>query len=103
MDGEGVSSHIPWSDRGCSGTPIKICLQPGGLKDKASLRMHSSDYVADLRAEIARWWEGLRGLTNSSPHALRIITQGQEICTEHDERTLQDVGFKDNQVNVFYM
>lgn len=31
---------------------------------------------------------------------LRIITQGQELSSEYDERTLLDVGFKDNQVMV---
>jgi ubiquitin carboxyl-terminal hydrolase 34 len=30
---------------------------------------------------------------------LRIITQGQEITSEYDERSLADVGFKDNQVS----
>lgn len=29
---------------------------------------------------------------------LRIITQGQELSSEYDERTLGDAGFKDNQV-----
>lgn len=33
-----------------------------------------------------------------SEGALRIITQGQEITSDYDERSLVDVGFKDNQV-----
>lgn len=29
---------------------------------------------------------------------VRIITQGQELTTDSDEKTLGDMGFKDNQV-----
>lgn len=29
---------------------------------------------------------------------LRMITQGQELTIDYDERTLYDMGFKDNQV-----
>lgn len=34
---------------------------------------------------------------------LRIITQGQELTSEYDERSLGDAGFKDNQVGSFYL
>lgn len=29
---------------------------------------------------------------------IRMITQGQELTTECDEKTLQEIGFKDQQV-----
>lgn len=56
-----------------------------------------------------RRWENLQGNSGSGVAApvlglllsegpLRIITQGQELSSEYDERTLLDVGFKDNQV-----
>ncbi|XP_058056030.1 ubiquitin carboxyl-terminal hydrolase puf [Anopheles bellator] len=117
------------------GPPIRIILQPAGVPDKSVLHLHASDLVADLKAEIAKWWEtppedkesvGVSGegignipvpnctpteakttpggntapvlglLLNDGP--LRIITQGQEITSEYDERSLADVGFKDNQM-----
>ena len=36
----------------------RIVVQPGGaISEKITLDMKSSDLVADLRAEIAVWWE----------------------------------------------
>lgn len=54
-------------------------------------------------------WENLQGTSNSGVSApvlglllsegpLRIITQGQELSSEYDERSLGDAGFKDNQI-----
>lgn len=55
-------------------------------------------------------WETLQGGAKSSGVAapvlglllsegpLRIITQGQELTSDYDERSLGDAGFKDNQV-----
>ncbi|XP_035782430.1 ubiquitin carboxyl-terminal hydrolase puf-like isoform X2 [Anopheles albimanus] len=110
------------------GPPIRIVLQPAGVPDKSVLHMHTSDLVADLKAEVAKWWETLTEkhsslntsndgnspcppattAANGSPAPvlglllndgpLRIITQGQEITSEYDERSLADVGFKDNQM-----
>lgn len=61
------------------------------------LELLSTDYVAELRAEVTVWWESLH---KSSPNdgPIRIITQGQELTTEFDEKTLSEVGFKDMQV-----
>lgn len=73
--------------------------------------MHTSDLVADLRAEISVWWEGkltggegvsmLGSLLGSnmltSPPQLRLISQGQEITPDLDERSLAELGFKDFQ------
>lgn len=58
---------------------------------------------------MCRRWENLQGSSTSGVSApvlglllsegpLRIITQGQELSSEYDERTLIDAGFKDNQV-----
>ena len=56
--------------------------------------MHTSDLVADLRAEISMWWEGRAGAECGGsmlgsllvgpalppqPAQLRLISQGQEI------------------------
>ena len=42
-----------------SSAPLRIVVQPGGVvTEKVTLDMHAVDLVADLRAEIAVWWEG---------------------------------------------
>lgn len=108
LEGRGIISHSALRAEG-PGPPIKIILQPGGLPEKSYLHLYQTDLVADLKAEIAKWWENLQGTIKSSGGApvlgnllsdgpLRIITQGQEITSEYDERSLIDVGFKDNQM-----
>lgn len=109
LEGQGFSSHSALRNDSI-GPPIRIILQPGGLPDKSILHLHTTDLIADLKAEISKWWETLQGGAKSSGVAapvlglllsegpLRIITQGQEITSEYDERSLSDVGFKDNQM-----
>lgn len=110
LDGKGINSHSNFRSEG-PGPPIKIILQPGGLPDKSILTLSQSDLIADLKAEIAKWWENLQGSVKTgggstapvlghllSEGPLRIITQGQEITADYDERSLMDVGFKDNQI-----
>lgn len=53
-----------WAQSGASvcgsnieGSPLKVIIQPGGVNVKASLDMHNTDYIADLRAQITIWWE----------------------------------------------
>lgn len=109
LEGQGFGAHSALRNDSI-GPSIRIVLQPGGLPDKSILHLHTTDLVADLKAEIAKWWESLQGGAKSAGLAapvlglllsegpLRIITQGQEITTDYDERTLSDVGFKDNQM-----
>lgn len=109
LDGDGFGSHSALRNENI-GPPIRVILQPGGLPDKSVLHLHTTDLVADLKAEIAKWWEILQGGVKTSGATapvlglllsegpLRIITQGQEITSEYDERSLADVGFKDNQM-----
>lgn len=109
LEGKSFGSHSSLRNDGV-GPPLRVVLQPGGLPDKTILHMHTTDLVADLKAEIGKWWESLQGgvknLGASAPvlglllseGPLRIITQGQEITSEYDERSLSDVGFKDNQM-----
>lgn len=67
---------------------------------QVSIEMLSSDYVAELRAEVTVWWESLRAKPpTQSDGPIRIITQGQELVTEFDEKTLGEIGFKDSQVS----
>lgn len=69
------------------------------LAVQVSIEMLSSDYVAELRAEVTVWWESLRAKPpTQSDGPIRIITQGQELVTEFDEKTLGEIGFKDSQV-----
>lgn len=75
-----------------------ICFPQG------TLELQSWDLVGDLRAEVGHWWEGLQqqGATQDSPSCqpglLRMITQGQELTADLDEKPLADLGFKDLQV-----
>ncbi|KAL4238015.1 Ubiquitin carboxyl-terminal hydrolase 34 [Mactra antiquata] len=96
---------------------IRILLQPTGLGEKTQIEMSSSDFVADLRAEVTHWWEQLQkqhtgqqgepGLGNSlltpilgamlGDGPVRMMTQGQELPCEVDEKTLSEMSFKDGQ------
>ncbi|KAL5285273.1 USP34 family protein [Megaselia abdita] len=92
------------------GPTIRIILQPAGLSEKSVLHLHANDLVAELKAEISKWWEHLQGENQStgatapvlgyllSEGPLRIITQGQELTSDYDDRPLGEVGFKDNQI-----
>lgn len=64
LDGEGVGSHAQLvGDKGAA--TIRIVLQPAGNHEKATLELLTTDYVADLRAEVAKWWETIQVLLNS--------------------------------------
>ncbi|XP_055847912.1 ubiquitin carboxyl-terminal hydrolase puf isoform X2 [Episyrphus balteatus] len=109
IEGKGIGSHSNLKNEG-TGPSIRIVLQPAGLSEKSLLHMHSCDLIAELKAEISKWWENLQGGARASgvtapvlglllsEGPLRIITQGQELTSEYDERSLGDVGFKDNQI-----
>uniref|UniRef100_A0A1A9ZZN0 ubiquitinyl hydrolase 1 n=1 Tax=Glossina pallidipes TaxID=7398 RepID=A0A1A9ZZN0_GLOPL len=108
IEGQGIGSHSNLKNEG-GGPSIRIILQPNGLSEKSVLHMHNCDLIAELKAEISKWWENLQGSSTSGVSApvlglllsegpLRIITQGQELSSEYDERTLIDAGFKDNQI-----
>ncbi|XP_060650890.1 LOW QUALITY PROTEIN: ubiquitin carboxyl-terminal hydrolase puf-like [Drosophila nasuta] len=104
IEGKGIGSHSNLKNEG-GGPPLRIVLQQAGLSEKSLLHMHTCDLIADLKAEVSKWWESLQSgmaapvlglLLNDGP--LRIITQGQELTSDYDERTLGDAGFKDNQI-----
>ncbi|XP_053405325.1 ubiquitin carboxyl-terminal hydrolase 34-like isoform X2 [Mercenaria mercenaria] len=100
---------------------IRILLQPAGLGEKTQVEMSSTDLVAELRAEVTNWWEQLQkqqiqagqqreasGLGSSlltpilgamlGDGPIRMITQGQELTCEIDEKTLSEMSFKDGQI-----
>ena len=61
--------------------------------------MQLTDLVADLRAEITAWWESKLANPNlETVGPLRLITQGQEINCETDEKNLAEMSFKDLQL-----
>lgn len=104
IEGKGIGSHSNLKNEG-SGPPLRIVLQQAGLSEKSLLHMHACDLIADLKAEVSKWWESLQSgmaapvlglLLSDGP--LRIITQGQELTSDYDERSLGDAGFKDNQI-----
>ena len=57
IEGKPVSSHADLVEVRHSSL-IRINVQPGGaICEKVTFDMHTSDLVADLRAEISVWWE----------------------------------------------
>ena len=124
IDGHGVSTHAELLDLRSVG-PIRVVVQAAGFQEKVTLEMQASDLIADLRAEISAWWEGRisaernamaaaareggGGSGGNLHHAqllgtilgdgpLRLISQGQEISADFDEKNLMDYGFKDLQM-----
>ncbi|KAL3873492.1 hypothetical protein ACJMK2_036602 [Sinanodonta woodiana] len=118
IDGRGVSSHQrSLVDK--QAAQIRILLQPAGMGEKTPLEMSSTDLIAELRAEVARWWESLQKQTVQQQDAegchgnslltpilgamlgdgpIRLITLGQELTCDMDEKTLGEMQFKDNQL-----
>ncbi|CAH1163705.1 unnamed protein product [Phaedon cochleariae] len=106
LEGKGIGSHsAALSDR--PSTQIRLIVQSGSSSERCFLDLLSTDYIADLRAEIVKWCEGLQQMktetnentkTKAGDTWIRIITQGQELSIENDEKTLAEMGFKDNQM-----
>lgn len=64
LEGKGISNHsASLGDRSC--TPIRLIVQPGSSTERCFLDMLHSDYVADLRAEIVKWCEGIQQVSSS--------------------------------------
>lgn len=113
IDGQGVSTHAELVDLRTVG-PLRVLVQTAGFQDKVTFDMQATDLIADLRAEITAWWEGklsqLKALAAEKQQhhpllgsilnegTLRLITQGQEVSHEADEKSLLELGFKDFQV-----
>ncbi|XP_046627893.1 ubiquitin carboxyl-terminal hydrolase 34 [Neodiprion virginianus] len=117
LEGRGAGSHVAMNTSE-KGQQIRIFVQPAGIPDKTSFTLLSTDFVADLRAEVAKWWDDTQNsqdkastaLGNSSANGssvlgslltdgpIRMITQGQELTIDFDEKTLQEMGFKDGQL-----
>ncbi|KAG5873618.1 hypothetical protein JTB14_023780 [Gonioctena quinquepunctata] len=106
LEGKGIESHsAAINDR--PSTPIRLIVQSGSSSERCFLDMLSTDYIADLRAEIVKWCEGLQQIKNETNENnktkagdtwIRIITQGQELTIDCDEKTLAEMGFKENQM-----
>jgi ubiquitin carboxyl-terminal hydrolase 34 len=59
LEGRGVGSHAQLvGEKGA--VPIKVIIQPAGYHEKVTLELQSTDFVADLRAEVAKWWETIQ-------------------------------------------
>ncbi|ESO90146.1 hypothetical protein LOTGIDRAFT_164457, partial [Lottia gigantea] len=118
IDGCGIHSHQQHRFEK-QPSPIRILLQPGGMSDKTQLEMMTTDLVAELRAEVTRWWddlqkqqqqqrqqlEGSHGIQlspilGSMLHdgPIRMITLGQELTVDTDEKTIGEMQFKDLQL-----
>lgn len=90
---------------------IKIICQISSLNEKVIFEMNYNDYVGELRAEITNWWtklinkikSGHELITNKKINLnfegpLRLLSQGQEITSNLDEKTLVEMNFKDGQL-----
>ncbi|CAH1793285.1 unnamed protein product [Owenia fusiformis] len=118
LDGMGVFSHQK-GVKDKQSTPIRVVLQPAGHAEKITIEMMSTDQIADLRAEVTRWWSALQkqeqkikkqqaaGTTSMLTPILgsmlgdgpiRMITLGQELSFDVDEKTLSEMQFKDQQL-----
>ncbi|XP_062912032.1 ubiquitin carboxyl-terminal hydrolase 34 isoform X4 [Mobula hypostoma] len=117
IEGTGISSHLKaLSDK--QSLPLRIVCQPAGLPDKMTIEMYPSDQVADLRAEVTHWYENLQkeqmsqqaqlqefgqssrqgDFTGGLMGPVRMISSGHELTTDYDEKTLNELGFKDMQM-----
>ncbi len=77
------------------------------MAERVTLEMRHMDLVADLRAEVAAWWEsrmqqqqpqGQQHKAKVGEGPLRLLTQGQELSADMDEKSLAELGFKDQQL-----
>lgn len=118
LEGRSAASHVAMNTSE-KGQQLRIFVQPAGIPEKTSFMLLNTDYVADLRAEVAKWWDDTQnaqeksaistqntGAQNSgsvlgsllTDGPIRMITQGQELTIDFDEKTLQEMGFKDGQL-----
>lgn len=125
LEGRGAGSHIAANTSERS-QQIRVLVQPAGISEKTTFTLLSTDYVADLRAEVSKWWDDTharlvdnddnktivgqtsKSIVGSSTGSvlgslltdgpIRMITQGQELTIEFDEKTLSEIGFKDGQL-----
>lgn len=101
LEGHGIMSHVIQNDKNAA--TVRLNINPAMLEEKLTLDMPSTDYIADMRAEIAHWWESqydnLVARKLPTDGNIRMIALGQEITSDFDEKTIQETGLKDNQVN----
>lgn len=118
LEGRGVASQCYVAmNTSEKGQQLRIFVQPAGIPEKTSFTLLNTDYVADLRAEVAKWWDDTQNTQEKSAVSanatqnggsvlgslltdgpIRMITQGQELTIDFDEKTLQEMGFKDGQL-----
>ena len=87
------------------------------------IEMSSTDLIGELRAEVNRWWETMQkqhilrqqgegaGSSMLTPilgamlgdGPIRMITLGQELSSDMDEKTLGEMQFKDMQVMTHHL
>ncbi|CAL1294964.1 unnamed protein product [Larinioides sclopetarius] len=126
LNGQGVSSHrCSMGEKQASA--LRIICQPAGLSEKTTIELQNCDTIADLRAEVTQWWEQLQakhkkentsdtkdnvlsinGTSNGnvcpilgtmlSDGPIRMISQGQELTCDLDEKTLAELAIKDHQL-----
>ncbi|RWS07088.1 hypothetical protein B4U79_12772 [Dinothrombium tinctorium] len=105
-----IVSHLNKSCERSAQQIIKVICQPAAVNERTTFEMNSSDFIGELRAEVTFWWKNLiikhkneagtssklQNLPTDGP--LRLLSQGQELTQDLDEKTLSEVGFKDMQL-----
>ena len=83
---------------------LRIICQPASLGERTSFEMQYTDCLGELRAEVTHWWEMLQkkyeaeGGPPAPEGPLRLLTGGQELHPDRDEKQLADLGLKDSQL-----
>lgn len=105
---QSIISHRNKLNERASQQSIKIICQISSLSEKFIFEMNYNDYVGELRAEITNRWSKLIGsikpelisnkLNLNADGPIRLLSQGQEITCNLDEKTLVEMNFKDGQV-----
>lgn len=52
---------------------VRVVIHAGGYNDKICLELATTDYVADLRAEVTHWYLSLGGDKRSADEKVRLI------------------------------
>lgn len=105
---QSIISHRNKLNERSSQQSIKIICQISSLSEKFIFEMNYNDYVGELRAEVTNRWSKLiaslkpelisNKLNLNADGPIRLLSQGQEITYNLDEKTLVEMNFKDGQV-----
>ena len=86
---------------------IRVVIDPAAINEKTSIEMSQNDYIGELRAEATHYWESLVKKYSQLDEGVslikaegppRLLSGGQELSFDSDDKTLSEIGFKDMQI-----